>query len=362
MAKEVGAEIKHEIFSMLDVRNRAFPGSQPVSFDKSSMRALLDRDFYVCEKSDGVRCLMYLTQEEGVETAYMWDRRDDFYQVQNHHFPKPGPDPSQFWTHTLLDGELVNDLEADGSIVKRFLAFDCLVLDKKVLVQRSLDKRIAYMATNIYEPYKKLFKEYPDELQHQPFLFEMKSMQLGYAMEMLFRDVLPSLKHGNDGLIFTCRQTPYVFGTDDNIIKWKPPHENSIDFKLKLEIPRVYDEDDDEYILDYDVKPVLTLWIRAGSNNEIQQNDMFVTDDEWENLKARNEPLDERIVECYQDEQKRWRFMRFRDDKANANHISVFDSVMDSINDAISQQDLVAAAPAIKKHWKERQAAQPAQR
>lgn len=40
------------------------------------------------------------------------------------------------------------------------------------------------------------------------------------------------LLHENDGLIFTVDACPYYPGTCDEIIKWKPPHMNTVDFEL----------------------------------------------------------------------------------------------------------------------------------
>ena len=51
---------------------KAFPGSQPVSFQHSDIRdKLLEQDYYVCEKTDGLRLLMLVivngvTGERGV--------------------------------------------------------------------------------------------------------------------------------------------------------------------------------------------------------------------------------------------------------------------------------------------------------
>jgi mRNA guanylyltransferase len=42
-------------------------------------------------------------------------------------------------------------------------------------------------------------------------------MEVSYGVEMMFRDVLPNLPHGNDGLIFTCRTSQYKFGTDEKM-------------------------------------------------------------------------------------------------------------------------------------------------
>ena len=39
-------------------------------------------------------------------------------------------------------------------------------------------------------------------------------MELAYGIEAVFRDHLPSLEHGNDGLIFTSAEAPYTMGTD----------------------------------------------------------------------------------------------------------------------------------------------------
>jgi hypothetical protein len=38
------------------------------------------------------------------------------------------------------------------------------------------------------------------------------------------------LVHENDGLIFTVDECPYYPGTCQEIVKWKPPNMNTIDF------------------------------------------------------------------------------------------------------------------------------------
>lgn len=41
------------------------------------------------------------------------------------------------------------------------------------------------------------------------------------------------LMHENDGLIFTVDECPYYPGTCEQIWKWKPIEQNSIDFVLR---------------------------------------------------------------------------------------------------------------------------------
>jgi mRNA guanylyltransferase len=46
---------------------------------------------------------------------------------------------------------------------------------------------------------------------------EDKQMQRAYGIDMMFREILPKLAHGNDGLIFTSIEGEYVCGTDEHM-------------------------------------------------------------------------------------------------------------------------------------------------
>lgn len=345
----------------------------------------------MCEKSDGIRYLLYLTEdEENREAAYLIDRKNDYYWVNqgNLHFPLK-EDVQAFHTRTLIDGELVEEeTKTPGRKVLKFLIFDCLVLDGQDLMSRTLDKRLAYCRENVLKPYKELFKRFPEELEYQPFLVEMKEMQFSYGVEMMFEQVLPSLRHGNDGLIFTCRGSEYKHGTDPHILKWKKASENTIDFRLKLHFPVVEPDEQDvaegytQPYVDYDAKPRAELFAYLGGGSNSQANgqqpppidrdprydshgELYLDDWEWAELRRYSEmaqdPLDERIVEVYRDEQGRWRMQRFRDDKDEANHISTVRSVLESIRDSVTKQELLDAAKSIKDCWKSRQQQQQQQ-
>ncbi|KAK5663933.1 hypothetical protein OQA88_145 [Cercophora sp. LCS_1] len=341
-----------------------FPGAQPVSFARRHLDELRRQDYYVCEKSDGIRYLLYLTADEhGNESHYLIDRKNEYWWIhqRNLHFPLHG-DAQAFHTGTLIDGELVMDRMPNGTKVPKFLVFDLLALDGKAdLLSKPLDKRLGYFKEHVMKPYKRLFQEYPDELKFQAFQVEMKEMQFSYGIEMMFREVLPSLKHNNDGLIFTCRTTPYQFGTDQHILKWKAPQQNTIDFRLKLNFPLVEPteweraEGQPEPFVDYDSVPDARLMVyKGGSRYEEFPDPLYITEQEWEELKGLGDPLQERVIECGMDEERRWRLHRFRDDKNEANHESTVNSVLDSIRDGVSEENLLAAAKAIKDAWKMR--------
>lgn len=335
--------------------------------------------YYVCEKSDGIRYLLYLTAEpigpdgELVESPFLIDRKNNFWYIDTKelHFPLRDRPVNEYHIETLIDAELVMEEFPEGK-EPRLLVFDCLVLDGQSLMQRTLDKRLAYFKERVLQPQRELLDKYPDEKRFQPFTVHMKSMQFAYGIEMMFSQVLPSLHHGNDGLIFTCTGSPYQFGTDQHILKWKPADENTLDFRWQMEYKKYYpngDEGSGDWYYDYDGKPVAKLYVLGGSGhggvNPFTHratrgkwyqyfDNMYLEDELWEQLKALGDPLDDRIIEGYRDEEGRWRFTRFRDDKNEANHISTVENVLASIKDAVSKQELLEAAPNIKERWKAR--------
>ncbi|KAJ2894196.1 hypothetical protein MKZ38_007836 [Zalerion maritima] len=377
--------LRGRVANLLRRNQTGFPGAQPVSFARKHLDELRSRDYFVCEKSDGIRYLLYLTSISGAdgtphETPFLIDRKNTYWHigVTELHFPqKNGPD-SSFHTDTLIDGELVMDEYPDGAKIPRFIVFDCLLLDGQSLMTRTLDKRLGYFKEMVLTPYQDLLNRYPDEKKYQPFTVELKSMQVAYGIELMFNSILPELKHGNDGLIFTCRGSAYQFGTDDHILKWKPAEENTIDFRWKLDFPPYVPDEEDraegvtEPYTNYDDPPRVHLYVHRGrdvadgkaarpfvsshvANKWYEKwGEMHLPEEEWELMKGLGDPLDERVVEAHMDEQRRWRFLRFRDDKEESNFHTVAESVVQSINDSVTKEELLAAALGIKDKWKAR--------
>jgi mRNA guanylyltransferase len=243
------------------------------------------------------------------------------------------------------------------------MVFDCLVLDRELLTQKTFDKRIGRFQQFVQKPLHGLYKKFPQEREFFPFEVLMKGMDKPYALEDMFTQKLPNLPHGNDGLVFTAKNAFYTSGTDEMILKWKPANENSIDFKLQLgEFPMfLLHADEGQMVEDWDAKPAFHLLVKCGNGDYRQYADLFVTAGEWEAMKALGEQLDGRIIECYLDDYGRWRFKkeakgtpRFREDKPEANHISTVHKVIESIQDGVTEEELRAAALSIQRAWKAR--------
>jgi mRNA guanylyltransferase len=250
----------------------------------------------------------------------------------------------------------------DGTEVQRYLVFDCVVLDGEILTQKSFDKRIGRFQVFVEKPLRNFLKQNPHVQKLMPFEIVMKIMDKPYALDEMFDHKLPSLPHGNDGLVFTAKSAFYKFGTDEKILKWKPANENSVDFKLQLGAFPLYDPGDGQGPAeDFDARPVINLFIFHGRDDYRKFTELRYNDEDWEKMKGLDQVLDGRIIECYVDDDGYWRFKkepdgtpRFRDDKPEANHVSTMDKVIKSIKDGVSEKDLRDASGRIKDAWKRR--------
>ncbi|GAA5898464.1 hypothetical protein JCM5296_000440 [Sporobolomyces johnsonii] len=350
-------QLRGHLAQLCGIRGTArFPGSQPVSFDLSSLQLLETEDFWVCEKSDGVRVLVLIVATGFGQETYLIDRKDNIYQ--NYYLTFPHQDGLEFnHSNTVLDGELVIDVDpATGRHIPRLLVFDCLVLDSENLMEKSLLKRYGRLKEFVMKPYDKIQATLPpDVIAQQPFEVVLKKQELSYGIEAVFRDHVPALMHGNDGLIFTSAEAPYTPGTDPKILKWKPPSENSIDFLLQLKFPA---SSANEWEPDFTAKPVFMLLMNHGHEGNHYYDTMEVDDETWEQWKASGEQYDDRVVEVVWDKHREtWKLLRFRDDKYEGNYKTVVASIIKSIQHGVEAEQLVANAGRVRHAWKAREAA-----
>lgn len=334
-----------------------------MSFTSNDLNKLESKNFWVAEKSDGIRVLFLVLPNPVANEQYVYliDRHNDYRALSGFFFPH-FEHPSMPLRESLIDGELVIDVDPrTKKETLRFLAFDCLVVDSVNIMSKTLDKRYGRLKQQFHRPYEKMMQQFPGMGADQPFQILVKEVALSYNADQVFANI-PKLQHGNDGLIFTCASTAYVPATDENILKWKPPSENSIDFKLVLRFPP---DARDPSQPDFLAKPFFALHIWDGDDRErgvakySAYDEMVVGDEEWEKMKLDGEQIDDRIVEVHWDaEREGWRMMRFRDDKPAGNHRSVVDKIINSIADGVEKDALLARSPSIRAAWKAR-AGQP---
>ncbi|KAF8163615.1 mRNA capping enzyme [Crassisporium funariophilum] len=357
--------LKSHVARMCQLDHERFPGSQPVSFGVRDLAKLENQDYWVCEKSDGIRVLFLVVTdwETKDQSVFIIDRHNTYRRLEGLFFPHH-ENPMMPLRSSLIDGELVIDVDPRTRQERcRFLAFDCLVINDQNVMARTLDKRYGRLTEWFYKPYAKMVRDHPRVMETQPFDIKVKEINFSYHVEKVFNVDIPALHHGNDGLIYTCVSTPYTPGTDTNILKWKPPSENSIDFKLVLRFPPSRYNSNQP---DYHAKPVFLLHVWCGDERGTakyeQYDDMYVDDEEWEELKKSGEQIDDRIVEVHWDLAiSRWRMMRFRDDKPNGNHRSVVENIIQSIAEGVEKETLLGRSNAIRSAWKSRLGQPPQQ-
>ncbi|AOA61905.1 Dcp1p-Dcp2p decapping enzyme complex alpha subunit [Komagataella phaffii CBS 7435] len=377
LGQEMTRFLKGVVSTITRVPPTTFPGSQPVSFQRVHLEDnLMNKDYYVCEKSDGLRCLLLtlLHPETGDEGTFLITRANEYFMVPNFHFPLSPNDFSKPHNGTIVDGELVLSRTPEGTKQLRYLIFDCLAYNGESVMNKLTPKRLYYASELFYKPYRKLREKHPVDCQNFPFKLYFKDMTEPFKISKIFQQ-LHNLSYVSDGLILTCSETPYVVGTDSTLLKWKPAEENTIDFKLLLEFPKYEDEDvpegPDRVYPDYDSKPTIYLYEWVGGQSAVNSTDpekyeadfskhqefgqLTLTDEEWQELKESGERFNGRIAEVNQDKSKHWRLLRFRDDKLNANHYTVVGKVIQSIRDGVTKEELIQAQEQIRKNWEIRQ-------
>ncbi|KAF8275056.1 mRNA capping enzyme [Lactarius quietus] len=354
---EQGSWLRSHVAMLCNLNHDRFPGSQPVSFGNKDLERLEKDDYWVCEKSDGVRVLLVVLTnlETNEQIVFIVDRHNIYREISGLFFPHY-EHPERPLRNTVLDAELVIDVDPRTKReTLRLLCFDCLVVDNQNVMSKTLDKRYWRLKEYVSKPYAKMLRDHPHMVESQPFDIQVKEVNFSYSIDKVFLDI-PNLQHGNDGLIYTSVSTRYVPGTDRNILKWKPPSENSVDFKLVLRFPPLAGSPNQP---DLHAKPIFALHVWGGGEGAKATYEpwdtMHVNDDEWESLKASGEQIDDRIVEVHWDTAgEHWRMMRFRDDKPNGNHRSIVEDIVQSIADGVEKDTLLARSVAIKNAWKTR--------
>ncbi|CAG8523546.1 6470_t:CDS:10 [Ambispora gerdemannii] len=344
--------IQLRIKELLGCRFDGFAGAQPVSFAASHFHLLETEDYFVCEKSDGIRYLMFATNTPKGPATFFVDRKNKVQYIADLKLPLRDT-PNKYHHETMMDGELVVDLDRDKKSV-RFLVFDLMVINGAVVTQRSLSTRLGMFRQDVIDPLRTALKNDPELAKRQPFTYVIE-MERSYGLPKIFLQ-LPHLKHANDGLIFTPVKLPYSSGTCPKLLKWKPANSNTVDFKINV-------------VWNTERKPRYELLIAC--NGVHKRYDQLTLEEELA-AKWRRDPPNNRIGEFWWDPNWKttianddgyapvvraggWRFQRFRDDKELANDEKVLKKIWNSIQDAVSQEMLEGHCDIIRRGWKERE-------
>ncbi|KAG6444076.1 mRNA-capping enzyme [Manduca sexta] len=312
------SQIQKKAQDFCEWRSTGFPGSQPVSMDMGNIKKLHEKPYRVSWKADGVRYMMLI---DGKDEVYMLDRDNCAFKVNGMQFLH-SKDLKRHLKNTLLDGEMVLDNLGNGKQKARYLCYDVVKFEgQDVGKARFYPVRLSCIQNEIVNPRHEAMKQGIIHKENEPFSISLKQFwDLTMSEKLLGEKFAKTLLHEPDGLIFQPSNEPYVAGACEDVLKWKPGHMNSVDFKLKIVTEH------GEGILP---KKIGHLYVGQLSRP-------FDTIKHTKELKA----LNNKIIECKY-ENNQWVFMRERTDKSYPNSYNTAMAVCGSIKDPVTKEILL---------------------
>lgn len=307
-------EVQQKCHQFCGWEGSGFPGAQPVSMDKQNIRLLEQKPYKVSWKADGTRYMMLI---DGTNEVFMIDRDNSVFHVSNLEFPFR-KDLRMHLSNTLLDGEMIID-KVNGQAVPRYLIYDIIKFNAQPVGECDFNIRLQCIEREIISPRHEKMKTGLIDKTQEPFSVRPKQFfDINISRKLLEGNFAKEVSHEMDGLIFQ-PIGKYKPGRCDDILKWKPPSLNSVDFRLK--ITRMVGEG----LLPQNVG----LLYVGGYERPFAQ--IKVTKE----LKQ----YDNKIIEC-KFENNSWVFMRQRIDKSFPNAYNTAMAVCNSISNPVTKEML----------------------
>lgn len=140
---------------------------------------------------------------------------------------------------TLLDGEMVIDHDPEtNQYTRKYLVYDLVLHQGQSWMHLPWKQRFAKLQdiVNVRNSEKmKIEKhQWPFEYQYhqEPFGVEAKMFWCMGQVEGIVKTI-SRLRHECDGFIFQAYEDKYQVGTHEELLKWKYPHMNSVDFRFR---------------------------------------------------------------------------------------------------------------------------------
>ncbi|XP_019713397.1 mRNA-capping enzyme isoform X2 [Hippocampus comes] len=285
-------EVQRMCQEMAEWNKSGFPGAQPVSMDRQNLCFLEQHPYKVSWKADGTRYMMVIN---GKHEVFMIDRDNTVFHIANLEFPFR-KDPRVHLANTLLDGEMIID-KVNGQPVPRYLIYDIIKFNGQPVGQCDFNIRLLCIEKEIISPRMEKMKTGQIDKTREPFSVRNKP----------FFDIQASRKR-------------YKPGRCDDILKWKPPNLNSVDFRLKI--------------------------TKVGGEGLLPQTVGLLYVGNYERpfakMKATKELklYDNKIIECTFDNNS-WVFMRQRIDKSFPNSYDTAMAVCKSIQEPVTKKILL---------------------
>ncbi|MES1908463.1 MAG: hypothetical protein MHM6MM_001397 [Cercozoa sp. M6MM] len=250
---------------------KRLPGPQPGVLARDNLEVLRSHMYYVTEKSDGLRFVL-------MKADFGWaliSRRFDFFTFNvedgGYKYGIPDTTPDGCSALTLLDGELLRHPEKRH--LHTFLVYDAAVVLDRHVHQLPLFERLEHVKP-LVEQFERAFNSGAN-VDGFPFLLKLKQMWPAPRVEECLRRIkqVPnahwkyrdaSRSNGNDGLVFTRANAPYVErmtkASAPALVKYKPASLQTVD--VRVVAPFLRTNDDDTFSVD--------LWVTGPNEQEVR--------------------------------------------------------------------------------------------
>lgn len=196
-----------------------FPAPQPVSLERRDLSKLIEYEYLVCAKSDGMRFLLICYGGN----CYMVDRAFKFYKVTLNFKNEELYNFNEEYSNTLggiFDGELVLNKQNKW----QYVIHDCINIHGNDISKNIFPVRhseIIKVTCDYWIPDGSEFRV--TSKQFFPF------KQLGLLNRLILEE---KLDHVTDGIICTPKNKKVGSHTQYDLFKWKPRHLHTFDFKI----------------------------------------------------------------------------------------------------------------------------------
>nr|XP_039261736.1 mRNA-capping enzyme-like [Styela clava] len=312
-------QVQKRVQQICKWKRRGFPGAQPVSMTLENIKFLTQKSYQVSWKADGVRYMMLIN---GKNQVYMVDRDNAVFQISDMEFVHR-KNLEHHLTDTLLDGEMILDV-VEGISVPRYLIYDIVMFAGQPVGDCDFITRLSCIKKEIIGPRHEKIRRGMLDKSKEAFSVRIKDFwDITQSRELLDGQFSKQISHEVDGLIFQPASAHpidgYTCGRNDDILKWKPSSQNSVDFRLKIQQVSGVGM----------LKETLGLLYVGG--HEPPFSSMKVT----KTLRL----YDNKIIECTF-ENNTWKFMRERTDKSFPNSYDTAIAVCGSIKHPVTKQIL----------------------
>jgi len=253
----------------INTPKKLFSGPQPITLEQKNIIdydlgiITIAKDYTVTDKADGERILLYI------------DSNNKCYFINSRLDIKYTGVKLEGITNTLLDGEFITK-DILNNFVKIFAVFDIYWLNGKNLttlplindIESSKDFSRLETMQSLINKIKNNFKNKNIEIFVKDFKYSEDIFK--NCQEILNNNILHKYNYNIDGLIFTPKyysvggsyknDSPNLIGTWNKVFKWKPPHDNTIDFLVNI-------QKNNETIIDKTYYKVLDIYVGYNPAN-----------------------------------------------------------------------------------------------